>query len=57
MKQNTKNLQYSAFENLLRRVIQVPHSEIKAKLEAEKTEKEKKRPKPSDASHASRDKD
>lgn len=45
--------QYAAFENVLRRVIQVPHSEIKAELEKEKQRKKKKRPKTSDASRAS----
>jgi hypothetical protein len=49
--------QYAAFENLLRHVVQVPHSEIKAKLEQEKRTKKKKRPKTSDASRASSDKD
>jgi hypothetical protein len=29
----------SAFENFMRRLVQVPHSEIKAKLEAEKEAK------------------
>jgi hypothetical protein len=60
MKSNAKSDdQYAAFENLLRRVVQVPHSEIKAQLDAEKRAKKrkKKRPKTSDASHASRDKD
>jgi hypothetical protein len=33
--------EYMAFENLLRRVVQVPHSEIKARLDAEKKAKEK----------------
>jgi hypothetical protein len=53
------NDQYTAFENLLRRVVQVPHSEIKAKLDAEKRAKKrkKKRPKTSDASRASSGKD
>jgi hypothetical protein len=49
--------QYAAFEGLLKRIIQVPHSEIKAKLEAEKRAKKEKRPKTSDASRASSDKD
>lgn len=49
--------EYEAFEGLLRRVVQVPHSEIKAKLDAEKRRKEKKRPKTSDASRASSGKD
>ncbi|HEV7673878.1 MAG TPA: hypothetical protein VGQ12_05045 [Candidatus Angelobacter sp.] len=51
MKSNPKTSgEYTAFENLLRRVVQVPHSEIKAKLEAEKRTKREKRPKTSDAS-------
>jgi hypothetical protein len=49
--------EYKAFESLLKQVIQVPHSEIKAKLEAEKRQKKGKRPKTSDASRASGDKD
>jgi hypothetical protein len=58
MKSNSKQQdQYMAFENALKQVIQVPHSEIKARLEAEKIAKIKKRPKTSDASRASRDKD
>ncbi len=58
MKSNPKTSgEYTAFENLLRRVVQVPHSEIKAKLEAEKRSKKEKRPKISDASRASHDKD
>lgn len=59
MKSNPKTRdEYTAFEGLLKRVIQVPHSEIKAELEKEKQQKQKeKRPKTSDASRASRDKD
>lgn len=58
MKSNPKQQdQYTAFENLLKRVIQVPHSEIKAKLDEEKRAKNKKRPKTSDASRVSNDKD
>jgi hypothetical protein len=49
--------EFQNFENLLRQVVQVPHSEIKAKLEAEKRTKKEKRPKASDASRASNDKD
>ena len=49
--------QYAAFESLLKREIQVPHSEIKAKLDEEKRAKKKKRPNISDASRASSDKD
>lgn len=59
MKSNPKtNPEYTAFESLLRSVVQVPHSEIKAKLDAEKEQKEqKKRPKTSDASHEDGDND
>jgi hypothetical protein len=58
MKSNPKTPdEYTAFEGLLKRVIQVPHSEIKARLEAEKRTKKEKRPKTSDASRASSDKD
>lgn len=58
MKSNPKRHdEYSAFEGLLKRVIQVPHSEIKAKLDEEKKQKKEKRPKTSDASRASDDKD
>jgi hypothetical protein len=49
--------EYRAFESLLKQVIQVPHSEIKEKLEAEKRTKKEKRLKISDASRASGDKD
>jgi hypothetical protein len=54
-----KTPEYTAFENLLDRLIQVPHSEIKAKLDAEKAEKAKKRKskKPSSSGPASGDKD
>jgi hypothetical protein len=58
MKANPKtSVEYQNFENLLKRVVQVPHSEIKAKLEEEKRSKKKKRPKTSGASRASSDKD
>jgi hypothetical protein len=50
-----KTDEYVAFENLLRRIVQVPHSEIKAKLDAEKRHKKAKRPKTSGASRASGD--
>jgi hypothetical protein len=54
MKPNQKTSdEYATFENALRRVIQVPHSEIKAKLDQEKMEKKKKRAR---ALLASRDK-
>ena len=58
MKSNPKTSdEYQNFENLLRRVVQVPHSEIKAKLDEEKRTKKKKRPKTSGASRVSGDKD
>jgi hypothetical protein len=42
----------------MRRLVAVPHSEIKAKLDAEKRAKERKRtPKPSASDRASRAKD
>jgi hypothetical protein len=56
-KTKTSPNEYVAFETLLKRVIQVPHSEIKAKLEAEKRTKKEKRPKTSGASRASGEKD
>lgn len=55
MKRVKETGQYEAFEGLLKQVIQVPHSEIKAKLDAEKQHKKEKRPKTSDASRASGD--
>jgi hypothetical protein len=58
MKSSSKTSEeYAAFENLLKQVVSVPHSEIKAKLDAEKRAKKKKRPKTSGASRASNDKD
>jgi hypothetical protein len=41
---------YDRFENLTRQLVSVPHSEIKAKLDAEKKAKERKKPKTSSAS-------
>jgi hypothetical protein len=44
MKSNLKKPdQYAAFENVLKRILQTPHSEIKAKLDAEKQSKKKER--------------
>jgi hypothetical protein len=46
-----KQTEFEAFDNTMRRLISVPHSEIKAKLDAEKAEKVKKRkPKKTSAS-------
>lgn len=52
MKSNPKTSysEYQAFESLLKRVVRVPHSEIKAELEKERQQKKEKRPKTSDAS-------
>ncbi len=38
-----KTDKYATFENLTRQLVSVPHSEIKAKLEAEKKAKEQKK--------------
>ncbi len=45
-----KTNEYDNFENLARRIINVPHSEVKAKLDAEKAAKKRKKPKKSSAS-------
>jgi len=53
-KPSAKNVtgDFDKFTNFMRRLVSVPHSEIKAKLDAEKRSKQKKR-----ASHASHEKD
>jgi hypothetical protein len=43
---------FDKFTNFMRRLVAVPHSEIKAKLDAEKLEKTRKRKTASRASHA-----
>jgi hypothetical protein len=48
MKKTTS--EYGAFENLARQLLSVPHSEIQAKLEAEKKAKKRKKSKKSSAS-------
>ncbi len=45
--------EYTKFENFMERLLAVPHSEIKAKLDAEKRVKERKKSKTSSASRAS----
>lgn len=51
MKSNPKtSSEYENFESVLRHVVQVPHSEIKAALEKEKQQKKQKRTKTSGAS-------
>jgi hypothetical protein len=49
-----KNVQgdFGQFTNFMRRLVAVPHSEIKAKLDAEKRAKTRKRKTASRASHA-----
>lgn len=42
--------EYKAFENFARELMRVPHSAIKAKLDAEKREKKRKKPKKPSAS-------
>jgi hypothetical protein len=46
----TKPNEYKAFENLAQKVVSVPHSEIKAKLDAEKKTRKRKKSKKSSAS-------
>ena len=41
-----KKTEYKNFTDLLDRVLSVPHSEIKAKLDAEKAAKKRKKEKP-----------
>ena len=53
-----KQNQFERFDNTMRQLMKVPHSEIKAALDAEKREKQKRKAKkPSASGHASRDKD
>lgn len=47
---------FGKFTNFMRRLVAVPHSEIKAKLDAEKRTKERKKSKTSTASRASKTK-
>jgi hypothetical protein len=53
MKKNTD--EYDRFENLTRQLLRVPHSEIRAKLDAEKAAKKRKKPKKSSASREASD--
>jgi hypothetical protein len=54
LKTTDKNMlgAFDAFTNVMRRLVSVPHSEIKSKLDAEKAAK-KRRVKPSSVSRAS----
>jgi hypothetical protein len=57
-KSSAKNIHgdFDKFTNFMRRLVAVPHSEIKAKLDAEKREKERKRTSKTPASgHVSSD--
>jgi len=47
---------FGKFKNFMRRLVAVPHSEIKAKLDAEKQAKQRRRKRPSASGHASSDK-
>jgi len=51
---SAKNVQgdFGKFTNFMKRLVAVPHSEIKAKLDAEKRAKGRKRSSASRASHA-----
>jgi hypothetical protein len=59
MKSDAKTSEeFSKFTSFMKRLVAVPHSEIKAKLDAEKKAKQrKKRAKTSPASHASADRE
>jgi hypothetical protein len=45
-----KHNEYEAFDDAMRELIKVPHTELKAKLEEEKAAKKRKKPKASSAS-------
>lgn len=47
---NKTTSEYDRFESLTRELLKVPHSEIKAKLDAEKRAKKRRKPKKSAAS-------
>lgn len=40
----SKNPEYERFDNLMQKIVEVPHDKIKTKLEAEKRKKAKKHP-------------
>lgn len=50
-----KRSEYNSFQNLTDRLLGVPHDEIKAKLNAEKQAKKRKKPKISSASREAND--
>jgi hypothetical protein len=49
-KKNEESLEFQRFERTVETLLQVPHTEIKEKLEAEKTAKKRKKSKKSSAS-------
>lgn len=48
----TKSAEYQNFDRTMRELVKVPHSEIKAKLDAEKRAKKRKKSRTSSASRA-----
>jgi len=53
-----KENEFSNFDRIMRKLVKVPHTRIKAKLDQEKTEKKKRKAKkPSASGRASNDKD
>ena len=56
MDRQTKNSEFEKFDHMMHKLIQVPHSEIKAKLDAEKAAK-KRKPKTSASGRVSGEKD
>ena len=53
-----RSSEFDRFDGLMKKLIRVPHSKIKAKLDAEKRAKQKRKPKRTSASgHASGGKD
>lgn len=53
----TKNPEYDSFNALAGKLLAVPHGEVKAKLDAEKRAKKRKKSKASSASRVAGDKD
>jgi hypothetical protein len=52
-----KKSEYKAFDDTMTALLKVPHAEIKAKMEAEKTAKKKRKPKASVSGREPRAKD
>jgi hypothetical protein len=49
----TKSTEYKTFDNLMGKLLKVPHGDVKDKLEAEKGRKKRKPKRPSSASRVS----